>query len=169
MFAQTSMDGKTDMTVYNGGGSYAFRLNGQNPRRIGSLYNSWRVTTNILLNFTYIYFAQLYTHTHTHICICVCVYIYICICICMHQKRACWAKPLFGLTIYLYRGSGYPTLGCSRLRDPMRSLSSLSQHFLLLRPSLSLSFLPPKLHLLSIHSFLLFIVPLLMGWSSLSS
>ena len=73
------------------------------------------------------------------------------------QRRACWAKPLFGLTIYLYGGSGYPTLGCSRLRDPMRSLSFLSLHFLLLRPSLSLSFLPPKLHPPSIHSFLLFI------------
>ena len=61
---------------------------------------------------------------------------------CMIQKRACWAKLLFWLTIYLYGGSGYPTLDCFRLRDPMRSLSSLSLHFLLLRPSLSLSFLP---------------------------
>ena len=73
------------------------------------------------------------------------------------QRRACWAKPLFGLTIYLCGGSGYPTLGCSRLRDPMGVLPSLSLRFLLLKPSLSLSFLFPKLHPLTIHSFLLFI------------
>ena len=78
-------------------------------------------------------------------------------CPCMLQKWACWAKPLFGLTIYLSGGSGYPTLGCSRLRDPIRSLSSHSQCFLLLRPSLSLSFLFPKLHHPTIYSFLLFI------------
>ena len=63
----------------------------------------------------------------------------------------------FGLTIYLCGGSGYPTLGCSRLRDPMGTLPSLSLRFLLLKSSLSLSFLPPKLHPPTIHSFLLFI------------
>ena len=78
---------------------------------------------------------------------------------CKLQRRACWARPLFGLTIYLSGGSGYPTLGCSRLRDAMKSLFSLSQCSLLLRssPSLSLSFLSPNLHPLSIHLFLLFI------------
>ena len=75
----------------------------------------------------------------------------------MLQRWTCWAKPLFGLTIYLSGGSGYPTLGCSRLKDPIRSLSSLSQYFLLFRPSLFLSFLSPKLHPPTIRSFLLFI------------
>ena len=77
---------------------------------------------------------------------------------CRLQGRACWAKPLFRLTIYLSGGSRYPTLGCSRLRDPMRSLFSLSQCYLLRSsPALSLSFLSSKLHPLRIHSFLLFI------------
>ena len=76
---------------------------------------------------------------------------------CRLQGRACWAKPLFRLTIYLYGGSGYPTLGCSRLRDLMGALPSLPLRFLLLKSSLSLSFFPPKLHPLTIHLFLLFI------------
>ena len=79
---------------------------------------------------------------------------------CRLQGRACQAKPLFGLTIYLSGRSGYPTLGCSRLRGPMRSLSSLSQCFLILRSSLSLSlslFPPPKISSTSLSSFLLFI------------
>ena len=75
----------------------------------------------------------------------------------MLQRRACWAKPLFGLTIYLCGGSGYPTLGCSRLRDPMGAFPSLSLHFLLLKLFLSLSFLFPKFHPFPIPSFLLFI------------
>ena len=54
-------------------------------------------------------------------------------------------------------GSGYPTLGCSRLKDPMRVLPSLSLCFLLLKSSLSPSFLFSKFHPLSIHPFLLFI------------
>ena len=58
---------------------------------------------------------------------------------CRLQRWACWAKPLFGLTIYLSGWSGYPTLGCSKLRDSLRSLSSLSQCYLLLRSSPTLS------------------------------
>ena len=54
-------------------------------------------------------------------------------------------------------GFGYPTLGCSRLKDPMGALPSLSLRFLLLKSSLSLSFLFPKFHPLPIHPFLLFI------------
>ena len=44
---------------------------------------------------------------------------------CKLQGRTWWAKPLFGLTIYLFGGFGYPTLGCPRLKDPMQSLFSL--------------------------------------------
>ena len=54
-------------------------------------------------------------------------------------------------------GSGYPTLGCSRLKDPMRVLPSLSLCFLLLQ-ILSFSILPfPKLASPSLPSFLIFI------------
>ena len=51
------------------------------------------------------------------------------------QRLACCANPIFGLTIYLFGGSGYPTLGYSRLRDPMRSLFSLLSMFLPLKLS----------------------------------
>ena len=77
--------------------------------------------------------------------------------ICKLQRWACWAKTLFGFTIYLCDGSGYPTLGCSRLRDPMGTLPSLSLRFLLPKSSLSLSFPFAKFHPLPIHTFLLFI------------
>ena len=78
------------------------------------------------------------------------------------QRWACWAKTLFGLTIYLSSGSGYPTLGCSRLRDPMGALPSLSLCFLLLQ-ILSFSILPfPKLASPSLPSFLIFIA--LVNW-----
>ena len=76
---------------------------------------------------------------------------------CRLQRWAYWAKSLFGLTIYLCGRSGYPTLGCSRLKDPMGALPSLSLCFLLLKSSLSLSFPFPKFHPLPIHTFLLFI------------
>ena len=76
---------------------------------------------------------------------------------CKLQRRAYWAKTLFGLIIYLCGGSGYPTLGCSRLRDPMEALPSLSLCFLLLH-ILSFSLLPfPKLASPSLPSFLIFI------------
>ena len=60
MFALTSMDGKTDMAVYNGGGSYVFRLNGLDHHQICSLCNSWRVTTNICstLHIWYIFIIK---------------------------------------------------------------------------------------------------------------
>ena len=74
---------------------------------------------------------------------------------CKLQRRACWAKPLFGPTIYLFGGSRYPTLGCPRLRDPTESFFSLSQFYPL---SISLTpFFFSELHPLTIHSFLLFI------------
>ena len=76
---------------------------------------------------------------------------------CKLQRWACWAKTLFGLTIYLCGGSGYPTLGCSRLRNPMGALPSLSLCFLLLH-ILSFSLLPfPKLASPSLPSLLIFI------------
>ena len=78
---------------------------------------------------------------------------------CAHQRQGYRAKPLLELTTYLYGGSGYPTLGCSRFRDSMRPLFSLFLRFLSLKLSLSLSpfFRLSKLHPLSLYSFLLFI------------
>ena len=63
---------------------------------------------------------------------------------------------MFGFTIYLSGGSGYPTLGYSRLRDPMRSLFSLLSVFLPLKLSYLLSSFS-ELHPLTLHSFLLFV------------
>ena len=73
------------------------------------------------------------------------------------QGRVCWARPLLGLTTYLYGGSGYPTLGRSRLRDPngitLLSFSRLSSSQTLSFSLLFLTELRPPL----IHSLLLFI------------
>ena len=111
----------------------------------------------MLITFLPLFQNKTQTLSSSHI-VCVCLVLYSWLFgYCRLQSRAYWAKPLFGFTIYLCGGSGYPTLGCSKLRDPMGALPSLPLRFLLLKSSLSLSFLPPKLHPPTIHSFLLFI------------